>query len=79
MLRSYHPIYELAQELHEKRYSSSFLGDKVLVAVQQDDFGEFLDRIQSVCADYGFLRTASMAKRAATPLPSNYRDLFSRL
>ena len=39
MLRSYHPIYELAQELHEKRYSYSMLGDKALVSVQKDSFG----------------------------------------
>lgn len=79
MLRSYHPIYELAADLHERRNSADLFEKQTLGNHQLPLFRVHLAKVRRVCSDYGFTHTAALAKLAEARTQKSWGEIFSEL
>lgn len=79
MLRSYYPIYQLAVDLENRRRFSEAIPLNEAQKWTRDEFQEQLEKIRSVCADYGFNHTSAMAQRALEQPPKKHADILSEL
>jgi hypothetical protein len=84
MLQSYFPIYQLALEIGESKYSAelrkgSGTYQSKISSSERDGFCALVKKVTQVCLDHGLIQTSDFAKRIlARPLPGHLRRCVCR-
>ncbi len=85
MLQSYFPIYQIALDISESRYSAELRKgggtyQSKISSSEQDRLRALIEKVDQVCLEHRLVQTSDFAKRIlGRPLPDTNSDVFSAL